>query len=70
MLLACPPESGLGIGLLPPEALRTPMMRVLRAENGVPEPLTVQYALYAQDRRRVEVDAALTVLGEILPASV
>ncbi|MEC9264717.1 MAG: LysR substrate-binding domain-containing protein [Pseudomonadota bacterium] len=63
-------ESGLGIGLLPPEALRTPMMRVLRAENGVPEPLTVQYGLYAQDRRRVEVDAALTVLEEILPASV
>ncbi|WP_420418250.1 hypothetical protein [Pacificispira sp.] len=32
--------------------------------------LTAHAGLYAQDRRRVEVDAALTVLEEILPASV
>ncbi len=38
-------ESGLGIGLLPPESVRAGAMRALKASAGVPAPLTVQYGL-------------------------
>jgi DNA-binding transcriptional LysR family regulator len=60
-------ENGLGVGLLPPEAVRTGTMRVLKAEAGLPGPLTVQYGLYARDRRNAVVEAALAVLRESLP---
>lgn len=59
-------ENGLGVGLLPPESVRPGAMRVLRA--GVPEPLAVQYGLYARDRRMPAMAAALEILLEGLPA--
>lgn len=57
-------ENGLGIGLLPPEAIRPDTMRILKASDGMPEPLVVQYGLYAHDRRRRVVDATIEVLLE------
>jgi DNA-binding transcriptional LysR family regulator len=57
-------ENGLGIGLLPPESVRAQTMRTLEATDGVPAPLTVQYGLYARDRRRRVVDATIDVLLE------
>ena len=60
-------ENGLGIGLLPPEAVRASKMRVLTASAGVPKPLPVQYGLFARDRRAAVVDAAIAVLLEGLP---
>lgn len=55
-------ESGLGIGLLPPESIRAETMRTLDASAGVPDPLIVQYGLYARDRRARVVDATIDVL--------
>jgi DNA-binding transcriptional LysR family regulator len=60
-------ENGLGIGLLPPASVRSGAMRALKA--GVPEPLIVQYGLYAHDRRTAVVDAAIDVLTEGIPAT-
>lgn len=62
-------ENGLGIGLLPAEAIRTGAMRVLNVSAGVPEPLTAQYGLYAHDRRTPVVDAAIGVLLDGIPAT-
>jgi DNA-binding transcriptional LysR family regulator len=62
-------ENGLGVGLLPPEAVRPGAMRTLRASAGVPEPLTVQYGLYARDRRTPVANAAIDVLLEGVPAA-
>jgi DNA-binding transcriptional LysR family regulator len=62
-------ENGLGIGLLPPESIRAGAMRALKASAGIPEPLTVQYGLYAHDRRTPVVDAAVEVLLEDIPGS-
>jgi DNA-binding transcriptional LysR family regulator len=61
-------ENGLGVGLLPPESVRPGAMQLLKASADVPEPLTVQYGLYAHDRRAPVVDAAIDVLLEGLPA--
>jgi DNA-binding transcriptional LysR family regulator len=55
-------ENGLGIGLLPPDSIRTETMRTLDGSLGLPEPLTVQYGLYARDRRAHVVDATIDVL--------
>ena len=57
-------ENGLGIGLLPPESVRAGAMRTLKASAGVPYPLTVQYGIYARDRRTPVVNAAIDVLLE------
>lgn len=62
-------ENGLGVGLLPPEAVRPGAMRRLKAGAEAPEPLTVQYGLYAHDRRAPVVDAAIDVLLGGLPAA-
>lgn len=62
-------ENGLGIGLLPPEAVRAGSMCVLKSSAGVPKPLPVQYGLYARDRRTPVVDTAIDVLLEGLPSS-
>jgi DNA-binding transcriptional LysR family regulator len=62
-------ENGLGIGLLPPESSRLSTMQTLKASAGVPEPLTVQYGLYARDQRAPVVDAAIEVLREGIPAT-
>ncbi|MEI2298623.1 LysR substrate-binding domain-containing protein [Ensifer sp. MJa1] len=62
-------ENGLGIGLLPPDAVRAGTMRVLGAAAGMPKPLPVQYGLFARDRRTPVVDAAIGVLLEGLPAA-
>jgi DNA-binding transcriptional LysR family regulator len=69
MALQAAIENGLGIGLLPPEPVRAGAMRALKASAGVPEPLTVQYGLYAHDRRTPVVDAAIDVLLEGMPAT-
>jgi DNA-binding transcriptional LysR family regulator len=61
-------ENGLGIGVLPPEAIRAGATRVLQASADLPGPLTVQYGLYAQDRRTPVVNAALDVLLPGIPA--
>ncbi len=55
-------ENGLGIGLLPPEAIRAETMRTMAASDDVPDPLTVQYGLYARDRRPRVVDATIDIL--------
>lgn len=60
-------ENGLGIGLLPPESLRQGGMRALKASAGIPDPLTVQYGLYAHDRRLPVVDAAIDIMREGMP---
>lgn len=60
-------ESGLGVGLLPPEAIRPGSMRVLKGASGIPAPFTVQYGLYTHDRRTPVVDAAVAVLLQALP---
>jgi DNA-binding transcriptional LysR family regulator len=62
-------ENGLGIGLLPPESVRAGTMRTLKASAGVPDPLTVQYGIYARDRRTPVVNAAIDVLLEGIPAT-
>jgi DNA-binding transcriptional LysR family regulator len=62
-------ENGLGVGLLPPESIRTNSMRALPASAGVPMPLTVQYGLYANDRRTPVVNAAIEVLREGIPSA-
>lgn len=62
-------ENGLGVGLLPPESVRTASMRVLKTSAGLPEPLTVQYGLYAHDRRTAVIDAAIEILLKDLPAA-
>jgi len=62
-------ENGLGIGLLPPEFSRISAVRTLKTSAGVPEPLTVQYGIYARDQRTAVVDAALEVLREGIPAT-
>ncbi|HEV7367463.1 LysR substrate-binding domain-containing protein [Arenibaculum sp.] len=61
-------ENGLGVGLLPPEAVRAGSIRALKASASLPGPLTVQYGLYARDRRTPVVDAAIGVLLEGIPA--
>jgi DNA-binding transcriptional LysR family regulator len=62
-------ENGLGVALLPPESIRKSSMRALQASAGVPAPLTVQYGLYANDRRTPVVTAAIDVLREGIPRS-
>lgn len=62
-------ENGLGVGLLPPESIRANSMRALPASAGVPMPLTVQYGLYANDRRTDVVNAAIDVLREGIPGA-
>ncbi len=62
-------ENGLGTGLLPPDSIRVGAMRVLKTSAGVPGPLTVQYGLYARDRRTPVIDAAVEVLLEALPTT-
>ena len=57
-------ENGLGVGLLPPESVRAGAMRTLDGSAGLPGPLTVQYGLYARDRRTPVVEAAIDVLLE------
>lgn len=57
-------ENSLGIGLLPPELVRSETLRTLTTKDGVPDPLVVQYGLYARDRRRRVVDATIDVLLE------
>lgn len=60
-------ENGLGVGLLPPESVRTGSMRVLK--TSAPDPLIVQYGLYAHDRRTAVVAAAIEILLKDLPAA-
>jgi len=60
-------ESGLGVGALPPDSVRAASMRVLKSSAGIPAPLTVQYGLYAPNRRTKVVEAAVGVLLESLP---
>jgi DNA-binding transcriptional LysR family regulator len=62
-------ENGLGVGLLPPEAVRANTMRIVKAPPGVPDRLTVQYGLYVRDRRLPVIDAAIGVLMEGLRGS-
>ena len=62
-------ENGLGVALLPPESIRANSMRVVTAAAGVPKALTVQYGLYANDRRAHVVNAAIEVLREGIPSA-
>ena len=57
-------EHGLGIGVLPPDSIRAGKLRVLKPSDGIPDPLTVQYGVYARDRRTPVVDAAIDILVE------
>ena len=69
MALQAAVENGLGIGLLPPESVRAGAMRALKPSAGVPGPLTVQYGLYARDRRTPVLDAVIAILLEGMPAT-
>jgi DNA-binding transcriptional LysR family regulator len=69
MALQAAVENGLGVGVLPPEAIRPNTMRILKASGGMPEPLAVQYGLYAPDRRTRVVDAAIDALRQVIPAA-
>jgi len=62
-------DNGLGVSLLPPEAIRSSSMRALPASAGVPAPVSVQYGLYANDRRTQVVDAAIEVVREGIPSA-
>jgi DNA-binding transcriptional LysR family regulator len=61
-------ENGLGIGVLPHEAIRAGSSRTLEAASGIPGPLLVQYGLFARDTRAPAVDAVLGVLALAIPA--
>ncbi|HEX7116962.1 MAG TPA: LysR substrate-binding domain-containing protein [Steroidobacter sp.] len=52
-------ENGLGIGVLPPDSIRTDKLRVLEPSDGVPSPLAVQYGLYAREHRTPVMNAAI-----------
>jgi len=69
MALQAAIENGLGIGLLPPESIRAGAMRALKPSAGVPGPLTVQYGLYARDRRTPVLQAVIDILLEDTPAT-
>ena len=68
MALQIAVESGLGVGLLPPEAVRHGAMRTLTHAHGMPTPPTVQYGLYARDARLRVAEVAISALIEALPA--
>jgi len=57
-------EHGLGVGVLPPDSIQAGRLRVLKPSEGVPDPLTVQYGIYARDRRTPVMDAAMDILLE------
>ncbi|MBO9621551.1 MAG: LysR family transcriptional regulator [Sphingomonas sp.] len=54
-------EGGLGMGLLPQSYIRPGLSRTA-APSEAPEPITVQYGLYARDRRPACVGAAMDIL--------
>lgn len=56
-------ESGIGIALLPPDCIRPNSMRVAPLSLGLPEAVSVQYALYARPRRSPAVQVALDALA-------
>ncbi|MEQ8286874.1 LysR family transcriptional regulator [Thalassospira sp.] len=62
-------ENGIGVGLLPADAVRSSTMRMFKPPLGVPDTITVQYGLYAHDRRAPVVDAALEILQRETPIS-
>lgn len=62
-------ENGIGVGLLPADAIRPATMRLFKPPAGVPHTVTVQYGLYAHDRRPPVVDAALGILRRETPVS-
>ena len=55
-------ENGLGMTVLPPECIRPATMRILTTSSGLPEPLEVQYGLYARDRGAAVTEAAVCAL--------
>ena len=52
MALRAAIESGLGVGLLPPDSSRASAVRTLTTSAEVPAPLAVQYGLYAMTNVR------------------
>lgn len=62
-------ENGLGVGVLPPDSIRPRTMRTLSASKGIPAALTVQYGLFAQDRRTSVTNAAIEALLHGIPSS-
>jgi DNA-binding transcriptional LysR family regulator len=59
-------ESGLGVGALLPDAIKAGAVRVLSAPEGL-QALTVQYGLYARDRRSPAVEVAVAGLMQGAP---
>jgi DNA-binding transcriptional LysR family regulator len=62
-------ENGLGVAMLTAECIRPETMRVLTPSMGVPDPLVVQYGLYASNHGAPAVEAAVNMLwSAIAPA--
>lgn len=58
-------ESGLGVAVLTPEVIRSASMRTIHAALSLPDPLVIQYGLYAHGERAPAVDAVVgALLGE------
>jgi len=60
-------ENGLGVALLTPGCIRAATMWPLPAALGLPEPLMVQYGLYAREGRSAAVDAVIHALLQDVP---
>lgn len=60
-------ENGLGVTLLTPECIRPTTMRSLPETLGLPEPLLVQYGLYARGERDAAADAVVRALLQGVP---
>jgi DNA-binding transcriptional LysR family regulator len=61
-------ENGLGVALMTAECVRPETMRVLPPSASVPQPLVVQYGLYAPDRPNAAIRAAMGLLTHGLQA--
>lgn len=55
-------ENGLGVALITPEGIRDMTMRIVPHPAGLPEPVTVQYGLYARMGRTAAVEGAVGAL--------
>lgn len=61
-------ENGLGVALMTAECVQPRTMRVVQASACVPQPLIVQYGLYAPDRPNAVMRAAMELLAQTLLA--
>lgn len=63
-------ENGLGVALMTAECVRPETMRVLQPSASVPQPLIVQYGVYAPDQPSAAARVAMELLAQSLRAPV